>query len=144
MKNTTDKTKSILEDYLKTIAVLELRNGKATVTALSRMIGVKKPSVYRSLKRLADDGLLIHERYGDISLTPQGKKIADGLFNRYNVLFKFFTDILKVDSATAIDDVCRIEHILSKRSIDKIEELVRESIICCPSGKESEDSLKND
>ena len=50
MNSETDKTKFILEDYLKAIAVLKSRNGKATVTALSRMIGVKKPSIYRSLK----------------------------------------------------------------------------------------------
>jgi Mn-dependent DtxR family transcriptional regulator len=53
MNSTRNKTTFILEDYLKAIAVLKRRNGKATVTALIRMIGVKKSSIYRSLNKLA-------------------------------------------------------------------------------------------
>ena len=124
MHNTIDKTNFILEDYLKAIAVLKHRNGKATVTALSQFIGVKKPSVYRSLKRLGDDGLVVHERYGDIDLTPSGEKKAEEVCHRHNILFKFFTEVLKINTNTAIDDACRMEHVLSRESIEQIETLV--------------------
>ena len=134
MNSETDKTKFILEDYLKAIAVLKSRNGKATVTALSRMIGVKKPSIYRSLKRLSEDGMVIHERYGDIDLTPQGKKAADEVCRRHTVLYRFFTEILTVDPATAINDACRMEHVLSDKSIEQIEGLVRSSGDCFTGG----------
>jgi len=136
MNSTRNKTTFILEDYLKAIAVLKRRNGKATVTALSRMIGVKKSSVYRSLKRLTDDELVTHERYGDIDLTPQGKKMADEICHRHSVLFKFFTEVLDVAPATAIDDACRMEHVLSSEIIEQIEALVR-------SNRNRESSLKS-
>jgi Mn-dependent DtxR family transcriptional regulator len=100
------------------------------------MIGVKKPSIYRSLKRLTDDELVTHERYGDIDLTQQGKKMADEICHRHSVLFKFFTEVLDVAPATAIDDACRMEHVLSSESIEQIEALVR-------SNRHRENSLKS-
>ncbi len=124
-----------MEDYLKAIAVLKSRNGKATITALSRLIGVKKPSIYRTLKKLVDEGLVIHERYGDIELTPKGKITADEICRRHSVLFKFFTEIINVDAVTALDDACRVEHVLSSTSIKRIEELVKRSSACFSNDK---------
>jgi Mn-dependent DtxR family transcriptional regulator len=71
------KTDLQLEDYLEAIVMLKEQGEKATVTALSQSIGVKKPSVDWALKKLGDAGLIIHEKYGDVELTPEGASIAE-------------------------------------------------------------------
>ena len=143
MNNKTEKLTILLEDYLKAIAVLKSRNGKATVTGLSRLIGVRKPSIYRTLKKLVEEELVTHERYGDIDLTPKGKKTADEIYRRHSVLFNFFTEVLKVDTAAAMEDACRMEHVLSRESVQRIEELVRSSRSCCPDWGKRANSLKS-
>lgn len=119
--NTTDGLSRSMEDYLEAIAVLRDRDGHATVTALSEIIGVKKPSVDWALKKLSAAGLVVHERYGDVGLTDNGVRIADDVRRRHRALLKFLTDVLGVDPATAESDACRMEHSLSRDSIDRLE-----------------------
>lgn len=123
---------SSLEDYLEAIAVLEEKGEKVTVTALSDSIGVKKPSVDWALKKLVDAGLVVHERYGDIDLTPEGARIASEVYSRHKTLYAFLTDILKVDSAIAEQDACRMEHVLSRESINRLEKFISFVMDCHP------------
>ena len=127
-----DKTTSSLEDYLEAIVILKEQGEKATVTALSEYIGVKKPSVDWALKKLVDAGLLIHERYGDIELTPDGARIAGEVYRRHKALFSFLTDILKVDAAVAEQDACRMEHALSRQSLNRLEKFIDFVMSCHP------------
>jgi DtxR family Mn-dependent transcriptional regulator len=119
-----DKPTSSLEDYLEAIVMLKEQGEKATVTALSQSIGVKKPSVDWALKKLGDAGLIIHEKYGDIELTPEGARIADEVYHRHKVIRRFLTEILNVDPETANNDACRMEHILSRDSLSRLEKFI--------------------
>ncbi|MBQ3943860.1 MAG: DtxR family transcriptional regulator, partial [Elusimicrobia bacterium] len=65
-------------------------------------------------------GLIIHEKYGYIELTPEGKKIADDIQHKEDVLFHFFTDILGVEKEIALEDACRIEHTISDETLAKL------------------------
>jgi DtxR family Mn-dependent transcriptional regulator len=128
-----------MEDYLEAVIMLKEQGKKATVTALSEALGVKKPSVDWALKRLTDDGLVIHERYGDVELTPEGTRIAAEVYRRHKALFSFLTDILKVNPAVAAQDACQMEHALSRESINRLEKFIDFVLDCHPGRPDWED-----
>jgi DtxR family Mn-dependent transcriptional regulator len=136
------KTTSSLEDYLEAIVMLKEQHKKPTVTALSESINVKKPSVDWALKKLSDAGLVIHERYGDITLTPKGAQVANEVYRRHKALYSFLTDILKIDSDIAEEDACRMEHALSRESINRLEKFIDFVMVCHP-GKEDWENIFN-
>ncbi len=101
--------------------MLKEQGNKATVTALSESLSVKKPSVDWALKKLGEAGLILHERYGDIDLTPEGSRIAEEVYRRHKALYSFLKDVLKVNPATAEQDACRMEHAMSRETINRLE-----------------------
>ncbi|MBR4632340.1 MAG: metal-dependent transcriptional regulator [Elusimicrobia bacterium] len=109
-----------LENYLETIGMLIRKNKIARVKDISKELDVKNSSVNIALNVLADKGLIIHEKYGYIELTPEGKKIADDIQHKEDVLFHFFTDILGVEKEIALEDACRIEHTISDETLAKL------------------------
>ena len=80
-----------------------------------------KPSVEWALKKLGGAGLVVHEKYGDVDLTPEGASIADEVYRRHKALFSFLADILKVSPPVAEQDACKMEHALSRESINRLE-----------------------
>ncbi len=139
MSSISEKPTASLEDYLEAIAMLKKQGGKVTVTALSKSVGVKKPSVYRALKRLSEADLVIHERYGDVDLTPKGTRMADEVCRRHKALFSFLTDILMVDPEIAEQDACSMEHALSRDSIHRLERFISLVMECYPGRPDWED-----
>jgi DtxR family Mn-dependent transcriptional regulator len=134
-----NKPTAILEDYLEAIAILKEQHRKPTVTALSESIKVKKPSVDWALKKLSDAGLVTHERYGDIDLTLKGSRIANEVYRRHKALYSFLTDILKIDPDIAREDACRMEHSLSRESINRLEKFIDFIMDCHPGRSDWED-----
>ncbi len=124
----TGKTLSeSLEMYLETIVRLEKRDGGARVTDMARELGVSKPSVHIALHELENRGLAAHERYGAILLTASGRKAAEEIARRHALLTDYLTRVLRVSPETAEKDACRIEHYLSKETMERIEEKVASS-----------------
>jgi len=132
MTDISEKPTASLEDYLEAIAMLKEQGGRVTVTALSKSVGVKKPSVYWALKRLSGAGLVLHERYGDVDLTLEGARVADEVCRRHRALFSFLTEILMVDPEIAEQDACSMEHALSRDSIHRLEKFISLVMECYP------------
>lgn len=109
-----------LENYLETIGMLVRKNKIARVKDISKELDVKNSSVNIALNVLADKGLIVHEKYGYVELTPEGKRIADDIQHKEDVLFQFFTEILDVDKDIALKDACRIEHTISDETLAKL------------------------
>ena len=124
MNSAPGKQTASMEDYLEAAVMLREKGRKVTVTALSESVGVKKPSVDWALKKLGDAGLVVHEKYRDVELTPEGTRIGEEVYRRHKALFSFLTDILKVDPETAARDACRMEHDLSRESINRLETFI--------------------
>ena len=102
-----------MEDYLEKIVMITEGKEAVTVTNISRVLGVTKPSVISALKKLSERGLIKHERYGSVELTIEGKKIAEDVLRRHKVLGKFFIEVLGIDPDTAWKDACKMEHFIS-------------------------------
>ena len=128
------KQTASLEDYMEAIAILNQDGKAATITAISKFIGVKKPSVEWAINKLSDAGLVIHKPYKDVKLTPKGTKIADEVYRRHKVLRSFLVNVLEIDPEIADTDACRMEHLLSEESLKRLEKFM-DFILNCHPGK---------
>jgi DtxR family Mn-dependent transcriptional regulator len=109
------------ENYLKVL--LELSGGEEVRSSdVAEVLGITKASVSCMMKRLRDEGYVVKEKYGAVTLTEKGLEEAAIVKRRYNLLKTFLVRVLNVDAATAAEDACQIEHIISPESISKIDE----------------------
>jgi len=122
---------SSMEDYLEAIGWLSEAGNIVRVTQLSRKLGVSKPSVSAALNKLAKAGFVQHERYASIELTPEGRRLADDVIRRHEIMRRFLTEILGIDRERAEEDACRMEHVLSPPSLERFSEFV-EFLTSCP------------
>lgn len=120
-ENEYDGLSASLEDYLKEIYVLAQTSGEVRVTDLAKCLGLTKPSVNRAINALGDRGLIDHAHYGRIRLTEAGRKIAKQIYENYRILFRFLTEVLKVDMETADREAHLMEHALSKGTRKKLK-----------------------
>ena len=122
-----------MEDYLEAIANLGAGKKVVKVKQISEMRGVKMPSVTSALKKLSEQELVEHERYGRIKLTPEGAKVAGDVVHRHEALTRFFSQALGIDQAAAEEDACKIEHVISPLGMERLAKFV-EFIEACPLG----------
>ena len=130
---TREHTASV-EDYLEAIMLAADEKKQTTVTGISRSMGVTKPSVTSALARLSELWLVTHPRYGQVCLTDKGFSLARDIYHRHQALKRFLVEILNVDHATAAEDACRLEHHLSKTSMDRLDKFMQ-YVMECPQGK---------
>jgi len=118
------KHSSSMEDYLESILLLREGKEAVRVSQMSKALRVKMPSVTSALKKLSEQGLVKHKRYGRVQLTPDGEKIAEDIFRRHEALRRFLTKILNVDPEIAADDACKMEHSISPVTQEKLAKFV--------------------
>lgn len=109
-----------MEDYLEAISLACNEDGVARVTDVRDLLGVKTPSVTGALAVLAKDGYLKHEPYKGVALTAKGRRAAEDVKKRHAILSRFLTDILGVGGKTADIDACKMEHTVSKETLEKL------------------------
>ena len=99
--------------YLQAIAALKNDKGHARVVDIADNLGVSKSGVTSMMRSLQSRGLVTHERYGAVELTPAGQRLASRTESSRRVLTMFLTEILGVPEAVASEDACMIEHLVS-------------------------------
>jgi DtxR family Mn-dependent transcriptional regulator len=104
---------SAMEDYIKTIYQLEIKNKVARVSDIGRRLDVKKASVVAAVNFFKKNELISHERYGFITLTDRGRLIAEKILKRNQALYEFLSVVLKIDPERAKDEACGMEHYIS-------------------------------
>lgn len=107
------------EDYLEAILMIKERQGYVRSVDIADQLGITKPSVTYTTKRLKEAGYITNDYAGMIVLTDSGMKIADATYTRHKKLTEFLTG-LGVNPETAREDACRIEHDLSDESFQAI------------------------
>ena len=108
------------EMYLEAILVLAKKSGYVRSIDVSEYLGYSKPSVSRAMGILREGGYILMEKDGAITLTDSGKKLAETIYERHTVLSELLIR-LGVDERTATDDACRIEHVISDESFQKLK-----------------------
>lgn len=109
------------EMYLEDILVLKRKNGVVRAIDVANYMGYSRPSVSRALSILKNNGFVTVDKAGDISLTDEGLRIAEKIYERHTMLTDFFESI-GVSRETAVADACKIEHDISDETFDKIKE----------------------
>jgi DtxR family transcriptional regulator, Mn-dependent transcriptional regulator len=101
-----------LEDYLEAILHLERTSRVARVSEIAEVLHVSRPSVTGALKSLTARGLVLHARYGHVTLTEAGERIAQDVERRHVAIRNFLTCVLQIPLDAAETAACRMEHVL--------------------------------
>lgn len=113
------------EDYLKTILLLQNKNGAVRSLDVAKALNVSKPSVSAAMKLLRDGGFLIMDADKQIQLTDAGREVAEGVFEKHSIIKQCLIS-MGVDPGTAEKDACAMEHIISPETLDRLNAFVRE------------------
>lgn len=109
-------------EYLRAIYYISLKS-RITVTGIAEYLNYSKPSVVRALKTLHELKLILYDNDG-ITLTDYGRRYAKNIIRRDNVLQRFFTEILLIDSDLAKRDAENLKNVVSCYTISKLENYV--------------------
>jgi DtxR family Mn-dependent transcriptional regulator len=112
-------TRSV-EDYLKTIYHLSLKGVPAGTRDIAHALDLSAPSVSGMVKRLAEQGLLEHERYRGVELTGAGRRLALRMVRRHRVLETYLVEFLGYDWDTVHEEAERLEHAVSDPLIERM------------------------
>ena len=113
------------EMYLKVLYRLRHDDEIARVRDMAKGLGVTPSTVSAVLKKLERAGLLVHDRYGAIKLTPAGERVAECVIRKFDTIRSLLTDVLGLDPETAEVDACTMEHAVSPVTINRMEYLLR-------------------
>lgn len=115
------KIQESAENYLETILVIQNRKGQVRSIDIANELNFSKPSISNAMKQFRENGYINVDENGYITLTKDGHEIAEHVYERHLILTRFLMQ-LGVDEQTAKEDACRIEHVISKESFDKIKD----------------------
>lgn len=130
------KIQESAENYLETILILKQRQGQVRSIDIVNELNFSKPSVSIAMKKLRESGLIQMASDGTITLLPEGMKIASAIYERHVLLSRYLVR-LGVTPETAAEDACRIEHVISEESFEKIKAHVRQYEMREETGAES-------
>ena len=111
------------EDYLEAILVLKQERGMVRSIDVAQHLGFSKPSVSRAMSILKSDGLVEMDRNGGLELTEVGGKVAEEIYRRHCLLTRWLTQI-GVSAETAAADACRMEHVISAETFQRLQEFM--------------------
>lgn len=117
-----------LEDYLETIYFLKVKKASVRVTDIALELNIAKPSVINAISKLIEAGFVTQERYGLVELTDTGVKQAKIIFSKHKAIKNFLINVLGVTEETAEEEACKIEHIISQDTIDRMKRLTEKSL----------------
>ena len=107
------------ENYLETILILSLKGEVRSIDIVNEL-EFSKPSVSVAMKNLREKGYIIIDEDGYIKLTAKGRKIADSMYERH-IAISTWLMYLGVDKKTAVQDACKMEHVMSEKSFMAIK-----------------------
>ena len=108
-----------MEDYLKTIFLLQKQQMEVRNIQIAEIMGCSKPSVTVAINALEEKGYVEQKTHGNLCLTLKGTELANKILNRH----LFFQKILLeagIEQQQAEKEACMLEHVLSEESINKL------------------------
>lgn len=112
------------EDYLEAVLILQKHKGAVRSIDLARRLEVSKPSVCHAVAILREGGFLTVDEDFCLHLTGIGREVAERVYEKH----RFFTERLihvGVDPVQAEKDACKMEHVISDESFQKLKEAAR-------------------
>ena len=112
------------EMYLETIYVLSQSKNTVRSIDIAEHMGYSKPSISRAVGLMKQGGYLLVDQDGFLTLTDEGRSVAEKIFERHTVLSAALVT-LGVDKETASEDACKIEHVISDKSFEAIKKHIQ-------------------
>ena len=116
MMNTNESS----ENYLETILMLSKTLPVVRGVDIANHLGFKKSSVSVAMKNLREKKHITVTDAGYIYLTDSGREIAEMIYERHEFISKWLIS-LGVSKEVALEDDCRIEHVISKESFEAMK-----------------------
>ena len=117
------KIQESAENYMETILILSRGDKPVRAVDIANELEYTKPSISVALKNLRLGGYIETDPDGFIVLTDKGLKIAESMYERH-ILISDWLIFLGVDKQTAVNDACKMEHVLSQQSFLAIKQHV--------------------
>ena len=117
------KSNESAENYLETILILSGKKPVVRSVDIAEELGFKKSSVSVAMKNLREKQLITVRPEGYIYLTDAGREIAEMIYERHKFISQWLIS-LGVDPETAVEDACRMEHVISKESFAAIKKYI--------------------
>ena len=108
------------ENYLETILILGHNGNQVRSIDIVNELDYSKPSVSVAMKNLRKKGYIEIDAEGYITLTDGGRIIAESMYERH-MLISDWLIFLGVDKKTAVNDACKMEHVMSEKSFSAIK-----------------------
>lgn len=108
------------EMYLETIYQLSKKQPSVRSIDIAEAMGYSKPSISRAVGLLKQNGYLLADKDGFLTLTEQGITVAEKIFERHTVLTAALM-ALGVGKDIAAEDACKIEHVISDETFEAIK-----------------------
>lgn len=121
------------EDYLEAIFHISERKMAARAKDIAKHMKVKASSVTTALKTLAGMGLINYAPYDFVTLTDEGKVVAEEITQRHNALKDFLIEVLGIENKAADDAACKMEHSVPKMIVERLVKYA-EYVERCPKG----------
>ena len=119
-----DRVLESKENYLETILILQNRHGEVRSIDIAAEMDFSKPSVSVAMKNLRAEGCINVDENGRITLTAEGREIAERVYERH-LLFTEWLMSMGISEKTAAEDACRMEHCLSEESFAAIKSYIK-------------------
>lgn len=113
------------EDYLETILLLKREKGCVRSIDIAQKLGYSKPSISRAMANLKKDEYIQIDDKGIIEFTTKGLEKAEQIYDRHLILKNFLLNTIGVSEEIAEKDACKIEHILSEETFEKIKQKMK-------------------
>ena len=117
------RIKESAENYLETIYMLSKKAKYVRSIDVANELGFSKASVSVAMKSFREEGYIVTDADGGITLTEKGLSIAERMCERHNVIAGALI-ALGVSKETAYTDSCKIEHDISEESFEKIKKFL--------------------
>lgn len=112
------------ENYLETILILSKQLPVVRSVDIANELGFKKSSVSVAMKHLREKEHIVVDSSGFITLTPSGREIAEMIYERHEMISSWLMR-LGVPKETALEDACKIEHVISRESFEAIRDQIK-------------------
>ncbi len=124
MTDSSSRLSPSMEDYLEAIYNLKVRSQVARVKDIAREMQVRMPSVTGALRSLAEKGLVHHQPYENVELTPAGLIRARGVAHRHAAVREFLMSVLGLPEDDAEAEACGLEHAIRPETLGKLLKFV--------------------
>ena len=125
-----------LEDYLEAIFKIVSKKSAARAKDISEALGVRGASVTGALRLLAERKLIHYAPYEVVTLTSEGRKEAEKIVQKHEVLKAFFSDLLGIDDALAEEGACQLEHSLPGPIMERLLAFTEFAQLCPRCGED--------